>query len=60
MADFSQYTGPSEEWLALEPTLPAPSEFPSLDALKAEVNARCEAIAAKSLAREGKIGRAHV
>ncbi|KAI9046037.1 putative lipase/esterase [Aspergillus affinis] len=53
MADFSQYTGPSEEWLALEATLPALPDFASLEALKAEANAGREAIAAKALVAEG-------
>ncbi|KAK1142947.1 hypothetical protein N8T08_007188 [Aspergillus melleus] len=53
MADFSQYTGPSEEWLALEATLPTLPNFASLEALKAEANAGREAIAAKALVAEG-------
>ncbi|PLB51440.1 putative lipase/esterase [Aspergillus steynii IBT 23096] len=53
MADFSLYTGPSEEWLALKATLPAPPDFVSLDVLKAEANAGREAIAAKALVTEG-------
>ncbi|KAH8429225.1 alpha/beta hydrolase [Aspergillus melleus] len=53
MADFSRYTGPSEEWLALEATLPALPDFASLEALKAEANAGREAIATKALVAEG-------
>ncbi|USP78575.1 hypothetical protein yc1106_05849 [Curvularia clavata] len=49
--DFSQYGGPSEEWLALEKTLPATRFDTSLDpvAIRAAVNAEREEQAAKAM-----------
>ncbi|KAL4804104.1 Alpha/Beta hydrolase protein [Aspergillus unguis] len=50
--DFSEYTGPSEEWLALEKHLPAEPER-SLDELKALVNKTREDGSARDLITEG-------
>lgn len=52
MADFSQYTGPSADWLALEPTLPA---FPQvgIEELKKIVNKSREELAAQAIADQG-------
>ncbi|KAL6706655.1 hypothetical protein ACN47E_005197 [Coniothyrium glycines] len=49
--DFSQYGGPSEEWLAVQKTLPAMAFDTSLDpvALKAAVNAERAARAAEAM-----------
>ncbi|PGH19180.1 hypothetical protein AJ80_04149 [Polytolypa hystricis UAMH7299] len=53
MADFSEYTGPSEEWLALEPTLPAPPQDLSPTELRDSVNEGNEAAAAKEMVELG-------
>ncbi|RMZ70939.1 lipase esterase [Pyrenophora seminiperda CCB06] len=49
--DFSQYGGPSEEWLAVEKTLPAVALDTKMDvvALRAGVHADREAIAAEAM-----------
>jgi acetyl esterase/lipase len=51
MCDFSQYGGPSEEWLAVEKTLPALSFDTSVDpsALKNTVNAQREQLAREAM-----------
>ncbi|GLI74197.1 hypothetical protein PoHVEF18_002431 [Penicillium ochrochloron] len=49
MADFSQYTGPSADWIALEPTLPPMPELPILK-LRALVNKEREDLAAHGMA----------
>ncbi|KAL5356377.1 Alpha/Beta hydrolase protein [Aspergillus floccosus] len=52
MADFSEYTGPSAEWLALEPTLPALPDL-SVEELKAASNKVREQAAAQAMVNEG-------
>jgi hypothetical protein len=52
MADFSQYTGPSADWVALEPTLPAMPNV-GLEELKQIVNKGREDIAAQGIADQG-------
>ncbi|KAL4898285.1 Alpha/Beta hydrolase protein [Aspergillus ambiguus] len=52
MADFSEYTGPSAEWVALEATLP-PDPNLGLDELKAASNKLREEAAAKAMVDEG-------
>ncbi|EAU37572.1 conserved hypothetical protein [Aspergillus terreus NIH2624] len=52
MADFSEYTGPSAEWVALEPTLPAPPDL-SVEELKAASNKFREQAAAQAMVDEG-------
>lgn len=52
MADFSQYTGPSADWIALEPTLPPIPNLPILE-LRALVNKGREELAAHSMANIG-------
>lgn len=52
MADFSQYTGPSEDWIALEPTLPPMPKLPILE-LRALVNKGREELAAHGMASIG-------
>ncbi len=49
MADFSQYTGPSAEWLALEATLPAPTPGLSISERKAETNTLRETVSAQAM-----------
>lgn len=49
MADFSEYTGPSADWIALEPTLPKlPDVGP--EELKQIVNTTREELAAQGMA----------
>ncbi|KAJ5227451.1 uncharacterized protein N7469_007457 [Penicillium citrinum] len=52
MADFSQYTGPSEDWLALEPTIP-PFPKVGIEELKKIVNKSREELAAQAIADQG-------
>lgn len=52
MADFSQYTGPSADWVALEPTLPALPNV-SIEELKQIVNKSREDLAAQGIANQG-------
>jgi hypothetical protein len=54
MADFSEYTGPSDEWIALERTLPAPGHRLSAEQLKAVTNKDREDLAAREMAEQGK------
>jgi hypothetical protein len=54
MADFSEYTGPSAEWVALEPTLPAPPDL-SVEELKAASNKFREQAAAQAMVDEGEL-----
>ena len=49
MADFSQYTGPSDEWLALEATLPAATPGLSIAQRKAEANTLRETVSASAM-----------
>ncbi|KAJ5488623.1 hypothetical protein N7539_003513 [Penicillium diatomitis] len=46
--DFSEYTGPSAEWLAIEPTLPAMPQMPPLE-LRDMVNKGREELAAEGI-----------
>lgn len=49
MADFSEYTGPSADWIALEPTLPKmPDVGP--EELREIVNTTREQLAAQGMA----------
>ncbi|GKZ25816.1 hypothetical protein AbraCBS73388_001627 [Aspergillus brasiliensis] len=50
--DFSQYTGPSEEWLALEATLPPPPADLPNEQLKAVNNTRCDGFVFGTLSSE--------
>ena len=52
MADFSQYTGPSADWIALEPTLRPLPNLPILE-LRALVNKDREELAARGMASIG-------
>ncbi|KAF9889915.1 hypothetical protein FE257_006787 [Aspergillus nanangensis] len=52
MADFSAFTGPSAEWLALEPTLPPVPDL-SIEDLKKAANKLREEAAAQALITEG-------
>ncbi|KAJ5756632.1 hypothetical protein N7533_006175 [Penicillium manginii] len=58
MADFSQYTGPSADWVALEPTLPAMPNV-GLEELKQIVNKGREDIAAQGIADQGLASKVH-
>ena len=49
MCDFSSYGGPSDEWLALEATLPPPPTNISLDERKRATNALREQLAAETM-----------
>jgi acetyl esterase/lipase len=53
MADFTEYGGPSAEWLALEATLPAPPKDLSLEQMKALLNKRREDSAAQDMIDQG-------
>lgn len=53
MTDFSQFTGPSAEWLALEPTLPSQPER-SVKDLKKMVNSVRENAAGQIMINEGE------
>ncbi|KAJ3545728.1 hypothetical protein NM208_g2373 [Fusarium decemcellulare] len=50
MCDFSQYGGKSQDWLAVEATLPPPPVFESLEERKRVVNEGREQISAKDMA----------
>lgn len=52
MADFSQFTGPSADWSALEPTLP-PLPNVGIEELKQIVNKSREDLAAQGIANRG-------
>ncbi|KAL5335082.1 Alpha/Beta hydrolase protein [Aspergillus crustosus] len=52
MADFSEYTGPSAEWLALERNLPAAPDL-TTEQLKAITNKTREEASAKELSEHG-------
>lgn len=54
MADFSEYGVPTQEWLAIEKTLPAKPEGLTPDQLKAIVNDLWEKTAAKAVIDEGE------
>lgn len=53
MADFTEYTGPSEEWLALEPNLPSPPKGQSIVELKEQLNKGEEDVSAKEMIDQG-------
>lgn len=50
--DFTEYSGPSAEWVALEATLPPPPKQ-SLEELKAFSNNHREAASAEAMIKEG-------
>lgn len=52
--DFTQYSAPSAEWLALEPSLPALPEGLSTEELKKLLNDGREAASAKQMVEQGK------
>lgn len=52
MADFSEFTGPSAEWLALEPTLP-PQPALSIEELQKVTNGVRENAATQARINEG-------
>lgn len=52
MADFSEYTGPSADWIALEPTLPPLPDLPILE-LRSLVNKGREELAAHGMKNIG-------
>lgn len=52
MADFSQYTGPSADWIALEPTIPPLPNLPILE-LRSLVNKGREELAAHGMKNIG-------
>lgn len=49
MADFSEYTGPSADWIALEPTLPKLPEV-GVEELKQMLNKNRDDLAAQGMA----------
>ncbi|KAH7146136.1 Alpha/Beta hydrolase protein [Dactylonectria macrodidyma] len=49
MCDFSQYGGKSQDWLAVEATLPPPPVFESLEERQSVVNQGREEISAKAM-----------
>ncbi|KAL2818608.1 Alpha/Beta hydrolase protein [Aspergillus granulosus] len=51
--DFSEYTGPSEEWVALEKTLPAAAPDLTTEQLKDATNKGREEIAAREMVEQG-------
>ena len=59
MCDFSEYGGPSEEWLAVEKTIPRPFFDFSVDpkAAKATVNAGREEASARMFEKLGSLVR---
>ncbi|KAI9368662.1 Alpha/Beta hydrolase protein [Aspergillus egyptiacus] len=50
--DFSEYTGPSDEWAALEAVLPAPTPGLSAEQLKAATNKTREELAAREMVEQ--------
>lgn len=50
MADFSEFTGPSADWIALEPTLPQIPEV-SAEELKQMVNKSREELATQGMSQ---------
>jgi hypothetical protein len=52
MADFSQYTAPTADWVALEPTLPAMPNV-GIEELKKIVNKGREDMSAQGIADRG-------
>lgn len=53
MVDFSEYTGPSADWVALESTLPpAPTDL-SAEQLRDLMNKNREELAAKGMNKQG-------
>lgn len=49
MADFSEYNGPSADWIALEPTLPQMPEL-GVEELKQMLNKNREELSAQGMA----------
>ncbi|CAI7667363.1 unnamed protein product [Penicillium pancosmium] len=58
MADFSQYTAPSADWVALEPTLPAMPNV-GIEELKKIVNKGREDMSAQGIADRGLAEKVH-
>lgn len=52
MYDFSEYTGPSADWVALEPTIPPMPQLPILE-LRDLVNKGREELAAHGMTNIG-------
>lgn len=52
MTDFSEFTGPGVEWLALEPTLP-PQPALSIEELQTVTNGVRENAASQAMINEG-------
>ncbi|KAJ5584963.1 uncharacterized protein N7459_004763 [Penicillium hispanicum] len=59
MADFSEYTGPSADWIALESTLPSVPELDPED-LKRVMNKSREEISAQALVQEDLGSKVHI
>jgi hypothetical protein len=51
--DFSEYTGPSEEWIALEKTLPTTTPNLTTEQLKDVTNKDREDVAAREMVEQG-------
>jgi hypothetical protein len=51
--DFSEYTGPSEEWIALEKTLPTTIPDLTTEQLKDVTNKGREEVAAREMVEQG-------
>ncbi|KAL2849905.1 Alpha/Beta hydrolase protein [Aspergillus pseudoustus] len=51
--DFSEYTGPSEEWIALEKTLPTATPDLTIEQFKDVTNKGREEVAARELVEQG-------
>jgi hypothetical protein len=51
--DFSEYTGPSDEWIALEKTLPTTTPNLSTEQLKDVTNKGREEVAAREMIEQG-------
>jgi len=54
MADFSQYGGASDEWLAVEQSLPPPAANQSLAELVQSTNTTREEASAREMIEQGK------
>jgi hypothetical protein len=55
MADYSEYSIPTEEWIALEKTLPPPATNLDVQALKDMFNRAREERAANAMVNEGRL-----
>jgi hypothetical protein len=56
MADYSEYSIPTEEWIALEKTLPPPATDLDVHAMKEMFNRAREERAANAMVNEGRLG----